>query len=263
MLLFSTDKSDTIDIPTNARITRPQAGARGVTFMAISLVVAATSALANEMLCRAFKQRGKQFKVVACALSPKDLLKEVAEHQPDVALFSASLEDEPTAGLQVLRELRLARLSTRPIVILDCSEPEQVIDAFSHGARGVLCKSEGFEVLCKCIRNVHTGQVWADSSQLQWVVQALAEREPVRIVSAAGTPLLTKREEQIVRMVAEGLPSSEISRSLRLSAHTVKNHLFRIYEKLGVSTRVELVLYALRKRDVPGGGDDPFERLVN
>jgi DNA-binding NarL/FixJ family response regulator len=228
--------------------------------MGISLVVAAPNALGNEMLCRAFKQRGKEFKVVACAVTRKDLLKQVAEHQPDVALFSASLEDESTAGLQALRELRLTRSSTRAIVLLDCSEPEQVIEAFSHGARGVLCKSEGFEVLCKCIRSVHAGQVWVDSSQLQWVVQALGEREPVRIVSATGTPLLTKREEQIVRMVAEGLPSSEISRSLRLSPHTVKNHLFRVYEKLGVSNRVELVLYALRKRDAPGGGDDPFEQ---
>ena len=104
--------------------------------------------------------------------------------------------------------------------------------------------SEGFEVLCKCVRCVHAGQVWADSSQLGWVVEALRERERGRIISATGTPLLTKREEQIVGMAAEGLPNSEICAHLGLSAHTVKNHLFRIYEKLGVSNRVELVLYA-------------------
>jgi DNA-binding NarL/FixJ family response regulator len=219
--------------------------------MAISLVVATPSALGNELLCRAFKQRREQFKVVACALTRKDLLKQIAEHQPDVALFSASLADEPMAGLQALRELRLTRSSTRAIVVLDCSEPEQVVEAFSHGARGVLCKNEGFEAVSKCIRSVHAGQVWADSSQLRWVVQALGERKPVRVVSATGAPLLTKREEQVVRMVTEGLPSSEISRSLRVSAHTLKNHLFRIYEKLGVSNRVELVLYALSKRESP------------
>jgi len=230
--------------------------------VAISLVVAAPSALGNEMLYRAFKQRRKQFNVVACALTRKDLLKQVAEHQPDVALVSARLEDAPRAGFQALRELRLTRSSTRAIVLLDCSEPEQVIEAFSHGARGVFCTREGFEVLCKCIRSVHAGQVWADSGQLQWVVQALGEREPVSIVSATGTPLLTKREEQIVRMVTEGLPNSEISTSLGLSAHTVKNHLFRIYEKLGVSNRVELVLYALSGRDASRGEDDPFQSRV-
>ena len=217
--------------------------------VAISLVVAAKNALGNEMLCRAFKQRRKQFNVVGSALTGKDLLKQVAQHQPNVALISENLEDEPRAGLQALRELHVNRSSTGAIVLLDCSEPEHVIEAFSHGARGVFCRSEGFEALCKCIRRVHGGQVWADSSQLQWVVQALGEREPARIVSATGTPLLTRREEQIVRMVAEGLPNSEIRTTLGLSAHTVKNHLFHIYEKLGVSSRVELVLYALSRRD--------------
>jgi DNA-binding NarL/FixJ family response regulator len=221
--------------------------------VAISLVVAASSALGNELLCRAFKQRGKQFKVVGCALTRKDLVKQVAEHQPDLALINVNLRGEPTGGMQALREVRLTRLSTRAVMLSDSSKREQVIEAFSHGARAVFCKSEGFEALCKCIRSVHAGQVWADSSQLRWVVQALGERKPVRIVSATGAPLLTKQEERIVRMVTEGLPNTKISKSLGLSTHMVKNHLFRIYEKLGVSNRVELVLYALSKRDAPRG----------
>jgi DNA-binding NarL/FixJ family response regulator len=216
--------------------------------MAISLVIAAHDALANEVLCRAFDRRRKKFDVVACALAGRDFLKQVAQHHPDVAVISASLDGEPKAALQVLRGLRLAGSSTRAVVLLDCSEPERVIEAFSHGARGVFCMNEGFELLCKCIRRVHAGQVWADSSQLEWVVEALRERDPGRIASATGAPLLTEREEQIVGMVADGLPNREICTKLGLSAHTVKNHLFRIYEKLGVSNRVELVLYALSKR---------------
>jgi DNA-binding NarL/FixJ family response regulator len=99
--------------------------------------------------------------------------------------------------------------------------------------------------LRKCIQSVHEGQIWADSTQLQWIFETLGEKEPARIVSARGIPLLTKREEQIVNMIAEGLPNREVAVKLGVSAHTVKNHLFRIYEKLGVSNRVELVLYAL------------------
>jgi DNA-binding NarL/FixJ family response regulator len=225
--------------------------------MPISLLVAAANTLANDALCRAFNRRRNQFKVVACALTRNDLLKQVVEHQPDVALISASLEDEPTAGLQALRDLHLTRSPTYAIVLLDCSEPEQVIDAFSQGARGVFCKSEGIAALFKCIRSVHAGQVWADSSQLRWVVQALGERAPIRIVGATGIPLLTKREEQIVRMVTEGLPNAEICSMLGVSRHTVKNHLFHIYDKLGVSNRAELLLYALASRDVAWGRDDP------
>jgi DNA-binding NarL/FixJ family response regulator len=117
--------------------------------VAISLVIAAQDALVNEVLSRAFDRRRNQFNVLACALIGKDLLKQVAEHQPDVAVISASLEDEPTAALQVLRGLRLPGSSTRAVVFLDCSEPEGVIEASSHGGRGVFCMNEGFEVLCK------------------------------------------------------------------------------------------------------------------
>jgi DNA-binding NarL/FixJ family response regulator len=117
--------------------------------MAIPLVIAPQDALANEVLCRAFNRRRNQLNVLACALNGKDLLKQVAEHQPDVAVISASLEDEPTAALQVLRGLRLAGSSTRAVVLLDCAESERAVEGFADGARGVFCASEGFEVLCK------------------------------------------------------------------------------------------------------------------
>jgi DNA-binding NarL/FixJ family response regulator len=126
-----------------------------------------------------------------------------------------------------------------------------VLEAFSAGARGVLCHTDPFEVVCKCIQSVHAGQIWANSQELQWILRALTDRKPSRIVNTLGIPLLTSRQEQIVRMVVEGLPNREISAALQVSAHTVRNHLFRIYEKLGVSSRVEMVLYALSRQSVP------------
>lgn len=215
----------------------------------VPLLVAAPSTLATDALRRAFKQRRRQFSVVGSAHTCRELLKQVAEQRPRVVVISANLQDDPWGGLRALRELRRTRSSTRAILLLNSSKREQVIEAFSHGAKGVLCKNDGFEALCKCIRCVDGGQVWADSSQLQWVVEALGEREPVHIVSPTGAPLLTKRQDQIVRMLAEGMPSAEICSKLRLSPHTVKNHLFHIYDKLGISNRAELLLYALSSRD--------------
>ena len=153
--------------------------------------------------------------------------------------------------------LRVSAPTTRPIVLLDCSDSEQVIDAFSAGAKGVVCQTDPFQVLCKCIRSVKAGQIWANSRELQWIVKTLGDREPVCVVSAKGIPLLTCREEQVVSKVVEGLPNHEIAVKLGVSPHTVKNHLFRIYNKLGISTRAELMLYALASRDVPQGGNDP------
>ena len=226
----------------------------------VSVLVAAPSTLATDALHRAFNQRRKQFSVVGRAHTSRELLKQIAEHRPRVAVISANLQDEPWGGLRALQELRRTRSSTRAILLLNSSEREQVIEAFSHGAKGVLCKNDGFEALCKCIRCVDGGQVWADSDQLQWVVQALGEREPVHIVSATGAPLLTKRQEEIVRMLAEGMPSAEICSKLRLSPHTVKNHLFHIYDKLGISNRAELLLYALSGRNGTAMQEDTVEQ---
>jgi len=217
--------------------------------MPISVIVAQRTAMAGQLLCRALKAQRRRFVVAGCVHTPKELLKQVAEHQPDVAVISSNLEGDPQGGVKVVRELRVSAPSTRPILLLDCSESEQVIDAFSAGAKGVACQTDPFEVLCKCIRCVHAGQVWANSRELLWIVKTLGDREPVRMVSAKGIPLLSRREEQVVSMVVEGLTNQEIAVKLGVSAHTVKNHLFRIYEKLGISNRIELNLYATSSRE--------------
>ena len=173
--------------------------------------------------------------MVGCVHALEDLLKQASELRPDVAVISAFLDGDPDGGLKAVRRLRVSGITTRAVVLLDCSDAKQAFEAFSAGAKGVVCRTDAFEALCKGIQCVHAGQIWADTSQLQWIFETLRDREPARIVSAKGIPLLTKREEQIAQMVAEGLPNQEISSNLGVSLHTVKNHLFRIYAKLGIS----------------------------
>jgi DNA-binding NarL/FixJ family response regulator len=217
--------------------------------MPISIIVAQRTAMAAQLLWRALNGQRKHFAVVGCETTPDELLKQAAEHHPDVAVISSILQGDPKGGIEVVRKLRVSAPITRAIVLLDCSDSEQVIDSFSAGAKGVVCQTDPFAVLCKCIRSVHAGQIWANSRELQWIVKTLGDREPVHLVSAKGIPLLTPREEQIVSLVIEGMPNQEIALKLGVSAHTVKNHLFRIYDKLGVSNRVELSLYAQSSRD--------------
>jgi DNA-binding NarL/FixJ family response regulator len=215
----------------------------------ITVIVAVRTAMASQLLCRALREQRRHFTVASCADSPKALLKQVAEQRPDVAVISANLDGDPRGGIKLIRELRLFAPTTRSILLLDSSVPEQVIDAFSAGAKGVACQTDPFEVLCKCIRCVCAGQIWANSQELQWIVRTLREREPARIVDAKGIALLTKREAQVVSMAVEGLPNHEIAVKLDVSDHTVKNHLFRIYEKLGISNRMELILYVIGSRE--------------
>ena len=214
----------------------------------ISVVVAVHSKMGCEVYGRALESRSRRLTVVAFAQTTEELLQKVAEHRPDVTVISWQLRGDAEAGLKVLRELQAAGATTCPIMLVDCSSPRLVTEAFSAGAKGIVCKDEPLEVLRKCIQQVHAGQIWASSQELKWVLKGLTAREPVHVLNVLGIPLLTEREEQIVQLVAEGLPSGEIASKLKVSAHTVKNHLFRIYEKLGVSTRSELILYALSSR---------------
>jgi len=82
---------------------------------------------------------------------------------------------------------------------------------------------------------------------MEYILKELVATRPLRIVDANGYNLLSKREEEVVALVADGLTNRQISEQLKLSEHTVKNYLFKVFEKLGISTRVELVLYALSK----------------
>ena len=130
--------------------------------------------------------------------------------------------------------------------MIDGSEPGLVVQAFRTGARGVFSRAQSRpDLLCKCVVCVHRGQIWADSQQLEFVVDALARMPSVRTVKADRANLLTKREADLLCLAAEGLTNREIAQQLNLSEHTVKNYMFRIFDKLGVSNRVELVLYAL------------------
>jgi DNA-binding NarL/FixJ family response regulator len=162
----------------------------------------------------------------------------------DVMLISASLDDGPFSGLLLVREIRKLYPSIRVVVLLEQADPKLVVDVFRSGARGVFTRSQSLKMLFKCLQTVHQGQIWASSGELQLVIEEFSKCPPMRVVDSRGTNLLSQREGQVVRLVAEGLGNREIAREMNISAHTVKNHLFRIFDKLGVSSRVDVVLYA-------------------
>jgi DNA-binding NarL/FixJ family response regulator len=155
----------------------------------------------------------------------------------------------PIAGmspdLSIVRRVHLSHPNIAKIVLQDTWDREIVVNAFRSGARGLFCFSEHpFRLLCKCIQSVHQGQIWASSQQLQYLVERLTQVPSLRIVNARGIKLLSAREEQVVALVSDGLSNRAIAQELCLSEHTIKKYLFRIFDKLGISSRVELVLYA-------------------
>ena len=211
----------------------------------IILVLADSNAMGCELLTEILSRPGYGISVSGSALDCAGILDAASDHHPDVILLSAHLRDGHRSGFEAMRQIQRTDRKARVIMLLEEVERESVVAAFRGGAKGVYARSDSLQGLWKCIRAVHEGQIWATSSQLQFLLEELVRTRPARVWNSQGKELLTPREGQVVRLVAEGLTNREISREIGVSEHTVKNCVFRVYNKLGVSTRVELALYAL------------------
>jgi DNA-binding NarL/FixJ family response regulator len=127
-----------------------------------------------------------------------------------------------------------------------------VVTAFRDGARGVFYRSHSLKSLSKCIQTVHRGQIWVCNEDIEHLLKALSQVRPLHMENAKGMPLLTRREEDVVRLVADGLRNREIAHKLKMKEHSVRNYIYRIFEKVGVSNRVELILYVISRRNGAG-----------
>jgi len=191
--------------------------------------------------------------VVALSNSSTEAIQELERSRPDVALINAHLQDGPLTGYQVLKYLQLVSHKTAAIMLIPEIERDLVVDAFRGGARGVFCRVQPIKLLIKCIRTVHEGQIWANNENLRFLLEFLTQLKPLRnIKPGGGMTRLTAREAEVVQLLAEGLSTREISQKLSLTEHTIRNYLSSIYDKLGVSSRVELALYAVARDDLNG-----------
>src|SRR5271167_2607102 len=210
----------------------------------IRVLVADDTRVHTELLADALKRDGS-LQVTTSPLGSGGLTGRPNLNDVDVLLLGSNLDEQPGGGFEVLRGLRSSQEDLRAVMLLDSSQPETILEAFRAGAKGVFSRHESVEILSKCVRRVHEGQVWADSQQLAILLQSLASSHHVRAVDARGMNLLSKREVEVVHSVAQGLTNREIAEQLGLSQHTIKNCLFRVFDKLGVSSRVELLFMTL------------------
>jgi two-component system, NarL family, nitrate/nitrite response regulator NarL len=176
----------------------------------------------------------------------RSVVHDAAAFQPDVVILSESLEGTAGRGFEILTDLKTIVPSARTIMMVDTAERQLVVEAFRRGARGVFCRNQPMKMLTKCVHRVHEGQLWISDNQVESLLEALVDAPTTRLVNSRGAKLLTKREEQVVRWLVEGLTNSGIARELKISENTVKNYVYRIFNKLGVSSRVEVLLYALQ-----------------
>jgi len=218
----------------------------------ITVLIAESNGVYCQLFASALANSPYHIQVVTWAIDTAGVLDSIHQFEPDVALIAGQLQGGPREGFRALASIRKLQPKTRVVMLLNSADDAQVIDAFRGGARGVFLRSSSIEHLPKCLWSVCKGQVWAGSRELDLVLDMLARALPLPLTNSNPAPVLTKREEQVVRLVAAGLTNREISSELSLSAHTVKNYLFRLYDKLGISNRVELAAYSI-SRGWPSG----------
>lgn len=209
--------------------------------MSIRLVLADDHPIVLEGLCRLFEHEPDMTVVARCG-DGETALVAVREHRPDLLL--TDLRMPRLSGMDLLRRSASEGLDVPVVLIAGDIEEDDLLEAVQLGVRGVVLKEMAPDLLVRCVRTVHGGGQWLDGQLTGRALTRLLARESAR---QRLTKLLTPREIELTKHVTEGLRNKEIAARLGITEGTVKIHLHRIYDKLAVSSRVELVNYVRRE----------------
>ena len=212
---------------------------------AMGVLIADSNRMQAQLLTSALR-RHSEFHITHCQMDTISILQAVSSKAPRIAVLSLNQSGNASETVMTLRSFHLSHPEIAKVLLVETCDRELVVSAFRSGARGIFSIADAnLRLLCKCLLRVAAGQIWANTVQLNYVMDLISEVPSLRVLNSRGESLLTPREEQVVALVAEGLGNRQIAGELSLSQHTIKKYLFRIFEKLGVSNRVELVLYAV------------------
>jgi DNA-binding NarL/FixJ family response regulator len=216
----------------------------------INIVISDDHALFREGL-RKLLEAEPGMRIVGEAVDGEDTVRVVGELKPHVLLLDLSLPK--LSGLEVLAELGKLGAQTRTIMLTAAIEREQVIEALQLGVRGIVLKHSALQLLLKSIRCVNEGQYWIGQEGVSDAIQALRRMKPSRSAAGAGRNFgLSSREMEVIALIVAGYTNKDLARELGISENTAKHHLTNIFDKLGVSNRLELVLYAVDNGLVTG-----------
>jgi DNA-binding NarL/FixJ family response regulator len=203
---------------------------------------------------RAVLEAAADITVVAEGASGADALRLASQHHPDVLLLDVNLPD--LNGLEVTQRLREAGSATAILVLTVHDDSQTIFGLLDSGATGYVLKDEALETLVNAVRAAAQGESWLSPAVASQVVRR-AVKQPTPHPEPPPLPL-TPRELQVLRLLAQGLDNATIAQQLVVTKRTVQNHVSNIYGKLGVASRTEAALAAIRHGlvQVPPAGDE-------
>jgi DNA-binding NarL/FixJ family response regulator len=196
----------------------------------------------------------------AVALQPVDLLRVLATTEPALVVISADLSSKSATGFDLTMRVACARPRMPVVILLESSTREAVIRAFHSGARGVFSRQEPINEFIDCVEHVRKGFIWAGREVSDIFLDTFRSLPAPSSLTVDESKTLTNREMQVVQCAARGKSNKTIASELCLSEHTVKNYLFRAFEKMGVSSRVELLFHLTLKGQPFGPSNVPEEK---
>lgn len=203
----------------------------------IRVVIVDDHPIVLEGMERLFRLEG-DLEVVARCVNGNEALEAVRAQRPDVLVIDLRLPGR--GGLDVLDQIRREGLPTRPVLLAGSINEDELVEALHLGVRGVVLKEMAPELLIRCIRTVHAGGRWLEPDFLGRALEGLLDRDGL---ARPRRTALSDREIEVARLAATGHHNREIAEALHITEGTVKVHLHRVYEKLGIEGRVELALY--------------------
>lgn len=203
----------------------------------IRVVLADDHAIVLHGLHQLFRQL-PDFEVVACCRDGAETLRTIRRGNVDVLVLDFRMPG--TSGLDVLRGISAESIACRTVLLTAAISEAHVVEALQLGVMGIVLKESPPELLIECVRRVHAGEQWVERSTITRAFGRVLRREAATREAAR---LLTPRELEIVRLVAQGHRNRSVAHLLSISEGTVKIHLHNIYNKLGIDGRLELVLW--------------------
>ena len=189
--------------------------------------------------------------VVGEAGDGREMLEVIQDVEPDVVLLDLRMPN--LDGLSALQALQQTNKRTRVIVLTASEDKNEFVQAMKLGCSGIVLKQTAPDLIVKSIRKVHAGEIWLDSHTTAAVMRQFSTAADLAAAGGGNgkggrerSPL-SQREREIVALVAQGYKNKEMAEKMFISEQTVKNHLHNIFDKLGVSDRLELALYAIHK----------------
>jgi DNA-binding NarL/FixJ family response regulator len=191
-------------------------------------------------------------RVVAQADSLEHLRAAIERHPAEVVLVEGELLAGATSSIQ---ELRRIAPDVKLIVQTEFADQNQTVTLYRQGIRGIISRSISADLLVRCVRRIAGGETWIDNQALNWVIEAYRAQE-IALLNPRPQPHLSPKQTAIITCIAQGKRNKEIAFQLGTTEQVIKNYLRKIYEKLGVSDRLELALYCLHNKIIDQGVDE-------